>query len=131
MHANILIDSKQNEEHRYYYKNSWLQLIRPMTLTGTISHILFGTGLSCLYGHFQMNLLFALFISALFIQSATNVLNDYYDFKYEQDKEKWAKQNDASSLGPSHETLPYIASGKMIVATIFGLSLAFSSTLLV
>src|SRR5699024_10240350 len=80
---------------------------------------------------FQMNLLFALFISALLIQSATNVLNDYYDFKYGQDKEKWAKQNDASSHGPSHETLPYIASGMLIVATIFGLSLAFSSTLLV
>lgn len=129
MHANILMESKQNEQHRYYYKNSWLQLIRPMTLTGIISPILVGTGLAFLNGHFQMNLLFALFISALLIQSATNVLNDYYDFKYGQDKEKWAKQNDASSHGPSHETLPYIASGMLIVATIFGLYLAFSSTL--
>ena len=129
MHANILIDSKQNEQHRYYYRNSWLQLIRPMTLTGTISPILVGTGLAFLNGHFQMNLLFALFISALLIQSATNVLNDYYDFKYGQDKEKWTKQDDAISHGPAHETLPYIASGMLIVATLFGLYLAYSSTM--
>src|SRR5699024_10685670 len=129
MHANILIDTKRNVQHRYNYNSSWLQLIRPMTLTGTISPSLVGTGLAFLNGHFQMNLLFALFISALLIQSATNVLNDYYDSKYGQEKEKCTKKNDATSHGPAHETLPYIAGGMLMVATFFGLYLAFSSTL--
>src|SRR5699024_1681081 len=79
--------------------------------------------------HFQMNLLFALFISSFLFQLSTNVLNDYYVFNYGQDKLKWAKQDDETSHGSALVTLPYITVGMLIVATFFGLYLAFSSTL--
>jgi 1,4-dihydroxy-2-naphthoate octaprenyltransferase len=113
----------------YYYKKSWLQLIRPLTLTGTISPVLVGTGLAMLQRPVQWDLFVALLLSALLIQSAANVLNDYYDFKYGQDKEKWVEKGEAGHHGPAHYTLPFLA-GMMLAAAIgIGLWLAIHSSL--
>ena len=113
----------------YYYKSSGIQLIRPLTLTGTISPILAGTGLALLQGNFQYNLFLALLFSALLVQAATNVLNDYFDFKYGQDKEKWVCESEAVHRGPAHTSLPLLASTMFAAAVGIGLWLALHSSL--
>ena len=114
----------------YYYRYSWLQLFRPMTLTGTISPILVGTGFAFLEGTIQFDLLMLLLIAAILIQSATNVLNDYYDFKSGQDKEKWISGEEKGTIyGINHRTLPYLAALLIGLAVVFGLWLAISTTM--
>lgn len=46
----------------YYYRATWLQLIRPLTLTGTITPILVSTGYAYHEGYFQINLLIAFYL---------------------------------------------------------------------
>src|SRR5690625_2196334 len=79
----------QYDENIVYYKYSWWQLMRTMTLTGTITPILVGNGFAKMSGAIHYDTLFALLIASLLIQAATNMLNDYYDYKHGQDVEKW------------------------------------------
>src|SRR5690625_7685726 len=65
-------------EH-YVYKGSWIQLFRPLTLTGTLSPVLVGTAFAAKSGTIRLDIFLAILMAALFIQSSTNVLNDYYD----------------------------------------------------
>ncbi|GAB3057189.1 UbiA family prenyltransferase [Virgibacillus ainsalahensis] len=124
---NLLIDF--NPDH-YYYRNTWFELMRPMTLSGTITPVLVGTGFAGVTGPIRLDIFIALLISALFIQTATNVLNDYYDFKYGQDKEKWILTNDSNSNhGPAHHLLPFVAGLMFIISILIGLWLAFSTTM--
>jgi len=122
--------SFHHEEEVYYYRNSFIQLFRPMTLTGTISPILVGTGFAGLIGPIHYDAFFALLISTLLIQAATNMLNDYYDFKNGQDLEKWTtdKQEYKQKIMIKHHCLLPIAITILIVASIIGLWLSTIST---
>lgn len=124
-HADLSIDYTPEN---YCYRSRWIQLIRPLTLTGTISPILVGTGFAFLQGSIRVDLFIGLLLSALLVQSATNVLNDYYDFKYGQDKEKWVNREEEHAHGISHYKLPYLAIGLFAAAIVIGLWLAISST---
>lgn len=57
------------------------KLLRPPTLTASIAPVLIGTGLA-LQTHKLAPLLFiAMLLASMLIQSAANMLNEYYDFK--------------------------------------------------
>ncbi|MCY0876835.1 MAG: 1,4-dihydroxy-2-naphthoate polyprenyltransferase [Firmicutes bacterium] len=57
------------------------KLLRPPTLTASIAPVLIGTGLA-LQGRPLRPLLFiAMLLASMLIQSAANMLNEYYDFK--------------------------------------------------
>ncbi|SDQ26505.1 prenyltransferase [Virgibacillus salinus] len=112
---------------RYYYRSSWLQLVRPMTLTGTLTPVLVGTGIAASKGPIQIDVFFALLFAALLIQSATNLFNDYYDFRNGQDQDKWTL-NPSDAHGPSHTIVPYVASSMLGIAIIIGAWLAFTSS---
>ncbi len=62
-------------------KNPWLIAIRPKTLTASLSPILIGMTLALSEGHFNPGLLGVIILTTLGIQIATNLTNDYYDFK--------------------------------------------------
>lgn len=120
--------SIQHSNH-YVYRGSWVQLFRPMTLTGTITPVLVGTGFAAKNGAIHLNVFFAVLIAALLIQSSTNVLNDFFDFKYGQDNEKWILIQDISHKhGPAHKKLPFIAGIMIFSAIIIGLWLAFANS---
>ncbi|MFC3040624.1 prenyltransferase [Virgibacillus xinjiangensis] len=106
----------------YSCKLTWLQLARPITLSGTISPILAGTGLAALDGRLRYDLLFVLLVAAILVQTSANMFNDYFDFRNGQDKEKWQlEEAKASSRLPVHHQVPYIASSLIGVAMILGL----------
>ncbi len=110
-----------------YYKHSWWQLIRPMTLTGTIAPILVGTGFAKMTGAIYFEALIALLTACILIQVATNMLNDYYDFKHGQDPEKWTANKTSSNQMMHHQVLP-VAIVILVIASIIGLWLASMTT---
>ncbi|MFB4167896.1 prenyltransferase [Virgibacillus sp. JSM 102003] len=113
---------------KYYYRSSWLQLIRPMTLTGTLTPVLVGTGIATSKGPIQLDVFIALLFAALLIQAATNLFNDYYDFRNGQDKEKWTL-NPSDAHGPPHAVVAYAAGSMLGISIIIGAWIALTSSL--
>lgn len=65
----------------------WWQLTRPHTLTAAFAPVFLGTMIALTYGKLDYPLFFAMLIASLFIQMATNMFNEYYDFKRGLDTE--------------------------------------------
>ncbi|MUV37663.1 1,4-dihydroxy-2-naphthoate octaprenyltransferase [Lentibacillus sp. JNUCC-1] len=106
---------------QYYYKQSWVSLFRPLTLSGTISPALAGTAIAGWQHEIHFSLFLGVLFGALLIQAATNLLNDYFDFKNGQDKEKWTTEPMSGQHLPAHHTLPIIAGVMMTVAAFIGI----------
>jgi 1,4-dihydroxy-2-naphthoate polyprenyltransferase len=65
----------------------WWQLTRPHTLTAAFVPVLLGTVLALQYTDIQFSLFLAMLVASLFIQAATNMFNEYYDYKRGLDTE--------------------------------------------
>jgi 1,4-dihydroxy-2-naphthoate polyprenyltransferase len=65
----------------------WWQMTRPHTLTASFVPVLLGSALALRYEKFGFGLFFAMLIASLLIQIATNLFNEYYDFKRGLDTE--------------------------------------------
>lgn len=65
----------------------WWQMIRPHTLTASFVPVLLGTALALRYGKIHIGLFVAMLIASLLIQAATNMFNEYFDFKRGLDTE--------------------------------------------
>ncbi|MDQ0273837.1 1,4-dihydroxy-2-naphthoate polyprenyltransferase [Cytobacillus purgationiresistens] len=59
----------------------WWQLTRPHTLTAAFVPVFLGTALAVYEANIHIGLFFAMLIASLFLQIATNMFNEYYDFK--------------------------------------------------
>ncbi|MEH7374645.1 1,4-dihydroxy-2-naphthoate polyprenyltransferase [Neobacillus drentensis] len=59
----------------------WWQMTRPHTLTAAFVPVLLGTALALKYGQIHFGLFFAMLLASLLIQAATNMFNEYFDFK--------------------------------------------------
>ncbi|WP_438312112.1 1,4-dihydroxy-2-naphthoate polyprenyltransferase [Sporosarcina sp. FA9] len=66
----------------------WWQLTRPHTLTAAFAPVFLGTMIALTYNNIHFPLFFAMLIASIFIQMATNMFNEYYDFKLGLDTEK-------------------------------------------
>lgn len=68
----------------------WWQLTRPHTLTAAFAPVFLGTMIALTYGNGPLNfmLFLAMLIASLLLQIATNMFNEYYDFKRGLDTEK-------------------------------------------
>lgn len=65
----------------------WWQLTRPHTLTAGFVPVLIGTALAVQSTHINWLLFAAMLVATLLIQAATNMFNEYYDFKSGLDTE--------------------------------------------
>jgi 1,4-dihydroxy-2-naphthoate octaprenyltransferase len=59
----------------------WWKLLRPHTLTASIIPVLIGTSLTLDIGSIHWLLFLAMLLASILIQTATNMFNEYYDFK--------------------------------------------------
>lgn len=59
----------------------WWMLLRPHTLTAAFVPVTIGTLLAVLQGQFHFGLFAAMLLSSILIQAATNMFNEYFDFK--------------------------------------------------
>ena len=69
-------------------KNVWWELIRPHTLTAAFVPVLLGTVLALLQGKMNFLLFAAMMVASILIQAATNLFNEYYDYKRGLDTEE-------------------------------------------
>jgi 1,4-dihydroxy-2-naphthoate polyprenyltransferase len=65
----------------------WWQMTRPHTLTASFVPVLLGTALAMKSGKIHIGLFLAMLIASLLIQAATNMFNEYFDFKRGLDNE--------------------------------------------
>ena len=66
----------------------WWRLLRPHTLTASFVPVFVGTMFAFIHDNtFHPGLFIAMMLAALLIQAATNMFNEYYDFKRGLDKE--------------------------------------------
>lgn len=97
---------------------NWILAIRPKTLLASISPVILGLGLAYYFTK-SINFVVAIFtlLSALFMQIATNLANDYIDYEKGVDNQ--------NRLGPTRVTSSGLISlQKMKLALIASLSLA-------
>ena len=71
---------------QYSTVRKYWHLMRPHTLTASIVPVLVGTATAKLFllgsqDHIKFSLFLAMLIACLLIQAATNMFNEYYDFK--------------------------------------------------
>lgn len=66
----------------------WWQLTRPHTLTAAFAPVFLGTMIALTYGKLHFPLFMAMLVASVFIQMATNMFNEYYDFKRGLDTEQ-------------------------------------------
>ncbi|CAM3769915.1 1,4-dihydroxy-2-naphthoate polyprenyltransferase [Mesobacillus zeae] len=59
----------------------WWQLTRPHTLTAAFAPVLLGTALAVEITDLHLGLFIAMLVASLLIQAATNMFNEYYDYK--------------------------------------------------
>ncbi|WP_377888064.1 1,4-dihydroxy-2-naphthoate polyprenyltransferase [Alkalihalobacillus sp. R86527] len=65
----------------------WWRLLRPHTLTASFVPVIIGTMLAIQDNPFHFGLFLAMMVASILIQSATNMFNEYYDFKRGLDHE--------------------------------------------
>lgn len=65
----------------------WWRLFRPFTLTASIVPVLVGTGIAMSTHAFHTSAFLAMLIASTLIQSATNMFNEYFDYKRGLDNE--------------------------------------------
>ncbi|WP_414703567.1 1,4-dihydroxy-2-naphthoate polyprenyltransferase [Pseudalkalibacillus sp. SCS-8] len=59
----------------------WYRQLRPHTLTASFIPVFIGTALALFYTPLDWLLLLAMLLASILIQAATNLFNEYYDFK--------------------------------------------------
>jgi 1,4-dihydroxy-2-naphthoate octaprenyltransferase len=65
----------------------WWKLLRPHTLTASFVPVAIGTVLALPSQQFRLDLFIIMLLSSTFIQIATNIFNEYYDYKRGLDHE--------------------------------------------
>jgi 1,4-dihydroxy-2-naphthoate octaprenyltransferase len=59
----------------------WWRLLRPHTLTASFIPVAIGTVFALLYGPSRFSLFLAMLLASMLIQAATNMFNEYFDYR--------------------------------------------------
>jgi 1,4-dihydroxy-2-naphthoate polyprenyltransferase len=86
MQPNVQQNSKPAVESNRGFQ-VWWQMTRPHTLTAAFVPVLLGTALAMKSNTIHFGLFLAMLIASLLIQAATNMFNEYFDFKRGLDNE--------------------------------------------
>ncbi|MFD1739168.1 1,4-dihydroxy-2-naphthoate polyprenyltransferase [Bacillus salitolerans] len=84
------MELQTNQEHNIKEQSSWKvwwALTRPHTLTAAFVPVFIGTALALPYTNINSSLFIIMLLACLIIQAATNMINEYYDFKRGLDHE--------------------------------------------
>lgn len=105
------------------------RLTRPHTLTASFVPVLLGTVLAMFYVKVDFLLFLAMLFSCLWIQIATNLFNEYYDFKRGLDTEDSVGIGGAIVRhGMKPKTILRLALGSYAIALVLGVYICISVT---
>lgn len=85
----------------------WWKQLRPHTLTASFTPVIIGTALALPSGDIHIPLLVAMLLASIIIQAATNLFNEYYDYKRGLDTEE--------SVGIGGATVHYGVEPKVVL----------------
>lgn len=107
----------------------WWNLLRPHTLTAAFVPVFIGTSLALYDTTINWPLFLAMLIASILIQAATNMVNEYYDFKKGLDNENSVGIGGAIVReGVSPQTVIRLAFIFFGVATLLGIYICMNST---
>ncbi|WP_409302320.1 1,4-dihydroxy-2-naphthoate polyprenyltransferase [Peribacillus sp. SCS-155] len=107
----------------------WWELTRPHTLTAGFVPVLIGTALAMQDFHINVLLFVAMLVASLLIQAATNMFNEYYDFKRGLDnKESVGIGGAIVREGIAPRTVMTIALSLYAAATLIGVYICMESS---
>ncbi|WP_064092740.1 1,4-dihydroxy-2-naphthoate polyprenyltransferase [Rossellomorea aquimaris] len=107
----------------------WWQLTRPHTLTAAFVPVLLGTVFALQYTEINYPMFVAMLLACLLIQAATNMFNEYYDFKRGLDTEQSVGIGGAivrNGVKPS--TVMSLAFSLYGIALLLGIFICLNST---
>lgn len=115
-----------------HYKQDWRvwwRLLRPHTLTAAFVPVSIGTVLAVDEAPIRFSLFLAMLIASLFIQAATNMFNEYYDYKRGLDTPESVGIGGAIVRdGISPTTVLLLAWSFFAVATLLGVYICVNSS---
>lgn len=107
----------------------WWQLTRPHTLTASFVPVLLGTALAIHETTIHFGLFFAMLVASLLIQAATNMFNEYYDYKRGLDNE------DSVGIGGTivrdgvkPRTIMQLALGLYVISILIGIYICMNTS---
>ncbi|HWO75678.1 MAG TPA: 1,4-dihydroxy-2-naphthoate polyprenyltransferase [Bacillus sp. (in: firmicutes)] len=107
----------------------WWQLMRPHTLTAGFVPVTIGTALALHEGQINILLFLSMLIASLLIQAATNMFNEYYDYKRGLDNEESVGIGGAIVRdGVKPETVLGLALSFFGIATLIGVYICMESS---
>ncbi|RXK24952.1 1,4-dihydroxy-2-naphthoate polyprenyltransferase [Bacillus velezensis] len=128
MNQNNMGGSQKTPEKESMGRILW-QLPRPHTLTASFVPVLLGTVLAMFYVKVDFLLFLAMLFSCLWIQIATNLFNEYYDFKRGLDTEDSVGIGGAIVRhGMKPKTILQLALGSYAIALVLGVYICMSSS---
>src|SRR5699024_4247751 len=107
----------------------WWRLLRPHTLTASFIPVFVGTMLAYMDGPIHIPVFLAMLFSSIFIQAATNMFNEYYDYVRGLDTEESVGIGGTSVRdGIAPKTIYRLAVTFFGIATILGLYISIASS---
>lgn len=127
MHEKVNIKHALNERDGLQI---WWRLLRPHTLTASIIPVFFGSMVAWSEGPLNIPLFFAMLFAAILIQAATNMFNEYYDYKRGLDTEHSVGIGGTIVRdGIKPKTVLYLAFAFFAIAIILGIYISLTSSL--
>lgn len=115
-----------NKNHGW---KKWWHMLRPHTLTASFVPVILGSVLALPLHEFHALLFVAMLVASIFIQIATNLFNEYFDFKRGLDtKESIGIGGTIVRDGVKPKRVLQLAYGFLIAATLIGLYICIEST---
>ena len=110
----------------------YINLTRPHTLTASFVPILVGSAAALVYDTIRFDIFICMLIATLLIQSATNMFNEYFDYKRGLDsKESVGIAGAIVRNGMSPRQVFTIAVAFYVIAALIGLYITFQSSIIV
>lgn len=108
----------------------WWRLLRPHTLTASFVPVFFGSMVALSEGPLNIPLFLAMLLAAILIQAATNMFNEYYDYKRGLDTEHSVGIGGTIVRdGVKPRTVLYLAFSFFAIAIILGIYISIASSL--